>query len=70
MIWFYFYAAVQRGTLSIKWARKTTVDNLKRDTLAVDEAVGFLEMAHEGVFDTDDMPEQWHGIFDNMEREM
>lgn len=59
MFWLHFYTATQRGTLNTEWAREKTVEDLKLDTLTKDEAARFLEMAHKGVYDTDDMPEQW-----------
>jgi len=69
MFWFHFYAATQRGTLSTDWARQETVDDLEPDTLDDDEAIQFLRLASDGLYDVEDMPEQWHGIFETMERE-
>ena len=70
MFWFHFYAATQRGTLSTAWAREKAVDELKLDTLTEDGATYFLEMAHKGVYDTDNMPARWRSIFEDMEREL
>ena len=69
MFWFHFYAATQRGTLSTEWARQTAVDDLNLDTLDDDEAIQFLRLASDGVYDAEDMPGQWHSIFERMERE-
>jgi len=69
MFWFHFYAATQRGTLSTEWAREEAVDDLELDTLDDDEAIQFLRLASDGLYDVEDMPEQWHGIFETMERE-
>lgn len=69
MFWSHFYAATQRGTLSTDWARQETVDDLELDTLGDDEAIQFLRLASDGLYDVEDMPEQWHGIFETMERE-
>lgn len=68
MFWFHFYAATQRGTLSTEWAREKAVDDLKLDTLTDDEAIHLIRLASEGLYDAEDMPEQWHGIFERMER--
>lgn len=69
MFWFHFYAATQRGTLSTEWARQEAVDDLDLDTLHDDEAIQFLRLASDGVYDAEDMPGKWHGIFERMERE-
>lgn len=69
MFWFHFYAATQRGTLNTKWAREKAVDDLILDTLANDEAIEFLRLASDGLYDAEDMPGQWCGIFERMERE-
>lgn len=70
MFWFHFYAATQRGTLSTERAREKTVDDLELDSLTDDEAVRLLELANEGVYDTGDMPEQWQGVFEEMEENL
>ena len=69
MFWFHFYAATQRGTLSTELARQEAVDDLELDTLDDDEAIQFLRLASDGLYDAEDMPEQWHGIFETMGRE-
>lgn len=68
MSWFHFYAATQPGTLSTDWARQEVVDDLDLDTLQADGAIQFLRLASDGVYDAEDMPGQWHGIFERMER--
>jgi len=69
MFWFQFYAATQRGTLSTELARQEAVADLELDTLDDDEAIQFLRLASDGLYDAEDMPEQWHGIFERMEQE-
>jgi len=68
MFWFHFYAATQRGTLSTAWARQEAVTDLDLDTLHDDEAMHLLRLASEGVYTAEDMPSQWHSIFEKMER--
>ncbi len=54
--------------MSTEWAHKKTVDKLTLQNLTDDEAVRLLELANEGMYDTDDMPERWHGVFEEMEQ--
>lgn len=58
MFWFHFYAATQRGTLSTDWARKEAVDDLELDALDDDEAIQFLRLASDGLYDAEDIPGQ------------
>lgn len=68
MFWYHFYSAIQRDRpMSTDLARKKTVEELKFQNLTDDEAARLLELADEGVYDTDDMPERWHGVFEEME---
>ena len=70
MFWFHFYGAVQRDRpMSTERARKKTVEELDLQNLD-DEAVQFLKLANEGVYDADDMPERWQGIFGEMEENL
>lgn len=69
MFWFHFYSAIQRDRpMSTEWAREKTVEELTLENLTDDEAVRLLELANEGVYDTDDMPERWHGVFEKIEQ--
>ena len=68
MFWFHFHGAVQRDRpMSTERARKKTVEELDLQNLDDDEAVQLLNLANEGVYDTDDMPERWQGVFGKME---
>jgi len=55
--------------MSTERARKKTVEELDLQNLD-DEAVQFLKLANEGVYDADDMPERWQGIFGEMEENL
>lgn len=48
--------------------RRETVEELTLQNLPDAEAVRLLELANEGVYDTNDMPERWHGFFEQMEQ--
>lgn len=69
MFWYHFYSAIQRDRpMSTDRARKKTVKELTLQSLTDDEAVQLLALANEGVYDTDDMPERWHSVFEEMEQ--
>ena len=69
MFWFHFYSAIERDRpMSTERARKKTVEELTLQNITEAEAVRLLELANEGVYDTDDMPERWHGVFEQMEQ--
>ena len=71
MFWFHFYGAVQRDRpMSTERARKKTVEDLDLQNLDADEAVHLLKLANEGVYGTDDMPERWQGVFEEMEENL
>ena len=42
------------------------VADLALDTLSDTEVIQFLRVANKGAYDTDAMPEQWNGVFDEM----
>jgi hypothetical protein len=68
MFWFHFHSAIQRErVMSTKEARERVVADLDLDDLTDNEAIRFLGLANEGAYDTDDMPERWYGVFDEME---
>jgi len=69
MFWYHFYSAIQCDRpMSTERARKKTVEELTLQSLTNDEAVRLLELANEGVYDTDDKPERWHGVFEEIEQ--
>ncbi|MFC7020447.1 hypothetical protein ACFQHP_12180 [Halomicroarcula sp. GCM10025743] len=69
MFWYHFYSAIERDRpMSTERARRKTVEELTLQNLPDAEAVRLLELANEGVYDTDDMPERWHGVFEQMEQ--
>ncbi len=71
MFWFHFYGAIQRDRpMSTERARKKTVEELDLQNLDDHEAVQLLKLANEGVYDTDDMPERWQGVFGKMEENL
>ena len=71
MFWFHFYGAIQRDQpMSTEWAREKTVEELNLQNLTDAEAVRHLELANEGVYDTDDVPEQWRTLFERQEQEL
>ena len=71
MFWFHFYGAIQRDQpMSTEWAREKTVEELNLRNLTDAEAVQLLELANEGVYDTDDVPEQWRTLFERQEQEL
>ncbi|WP_164471607.1 hypothetical protein [Halosimplex salinum] len=51
-------------------AREQTVEELNLQNLTDDEAVHLLELANEGVYDTEDMPERLQGVFEEMEENL
>ena len=68
MFWFHFYGAIRRDRpMSTERARKQVVEELNLQNLTDDEAVRFLELANDGVYDTEDMPGQWSSVFEEME---
>jgi hypothetical protein len=68
MFWFHFHSAIQRErVMSTKEARERVVADLDLDDLTDNEAIRFLRLANEDVYDTDDMPKRWYGVFDEME---
>jgi hypothetical protein len=71
MFWFHFYGAIQRDRpMSTEQAREKTVEELNLQNLTDNEAIRLLELANEGVYDTDDMPERWQGVFGEMEESL
>lgn len=71
MFWFHFYGAIQRDRpMSTEWAREKTVEELDLQNLTDAEAVRLLELANEGVYDTDDVPERWRTLFERLEQEL
>lgn len=69
MFWYHFYSAIQRDRpMSTERAREKAVEELTLQSLTDAEAVRLLELANEGMYDTDDMPERWHGVFEEMEQ--
>ncbi|MFP8958962.1 hypothetical protein ACLI4Y_19895 [Natrialbaceae archaeon A-CW3] len=53
--------------MSTERARKRVVEELNLQNLTDDEAARFLELASDGVYDTDDMPGRWSSIFEEVE---
>lgn len=71
MFWFHFYGAVQRDRpMSTERAREKTMEELDLQDLDDDEAIRVLKLANEGVYDTDDMPKRWQGVFEEMEENL
>ncbi len=71
MFWFHFYGAIRRDRpMSTVRAREKTVEELDLQNLTDDEAVRLLKLANEGVYDTDDMPDRWQGVFEEMEENL
>ena len=71
MFWYHFYSAIERDRpMSTERAREQTVAELDLTNLADDQAVQLLKLASEGVYETSDMPERWHGVFERMEQEV
>ncbi|WP_178915512.1 hypothetical protein [Natronomonas gomsonensis] len=56
--------------MSTERARKRVVQELNLQNLDADEAVQLLKLANEGVYDTDDMPNRWQGVFEEMEENL
>lgn len=68
MFWFHFYGAIRRDRpISTERARKRVVEELNLQNLTDDEAVRLLELADEGVYDTDGMPGRWRNVFEEVE---
>ncbi len=55
---------------SVKESRERVVAVLDLDNLTDNEAIRFLKLASESVYDTDDMPERLYGVFDEMENNL
>jgi len=71
MFWFQFYGAVQRNRpMSTERVREKTVEELDLRNLNDDEAVRILKLVNEGVYDTDDIPERWQRVFEEMEENL
>ena len=54
--------------MSTERAPEKAVEKLTLQSLTDAEAVRLLELANKGMYDTDDMPERWHGVFEEMEQ--
>lgn len=68
MFWFHFYGAIRRDRpMSTERARKQVVKELNLQNLTDDEAVRLLELANDGVYDTEDMPGRWRSVFEEVE---
>lgn len=68
MFWYHFYSAIERERpMSTEKAREQIVNELNLTNLADNEAIHLLKLANEGVYDTSDMPERWHGVLEEME---
>ena len=48
-------------------ARERVVEELNLQNLTDDEAVRLLELANDGVYDTEDMPGRWSSVFEEVE---
>lgn len=71
MFWYHFYSAIDRERpMSTERAREQTIDELDLTDLCDDEAIQLLKLANDGVYETGDMPERWHGVFEQMERDL
>ena len=71
MFWFHFYGAIQRDRpMSTERAREKTVEELNLQNLTDEEAIRLLELANEGVYDTDVVPERWRTLFERLEQEL
>jgi hypothetical protein len=69
MFWYHFYSAITRERpMSTRQAREQTIEELDLTNLANEEAIELLRLANEGHYEKDDMPEQWHGVFEEMEQ--
>jgi hypothetical protein len=56
--------------MSTEWAREKTVEELNLQNLTDGGAVRLLELANEGAYDTDDVPERWRTLFERLEQEL
>jgi hypothetical protein len=71
MFWYHFYSAIRRDRpMSTERAREHTIEELDLTNLADEEAIELLKLANDGVYETTDMPERWHGAFERMEQEV
>lgn len=69
MFWNHFYSAIQRDrSISTERTREQTI--LELTNFADGEAIQLLKLANDGVYETADMPDRWHGVFKRMEREV
>jgi len=71
MYWFHFYGAIKRDRpMSTEWVREKTVEGLNLENLTDEEAIRLLELANEGMYDTDDVTERLRTLFEKMEQEL
>ena len=71
MYWFHFYGAIKRDRpMSTEWVREKTVEGLNLQNLTDEEAIRLLELANEGMYDTDDVTERLRTLFEKMEQEL
>lgn len=71
MFWYHFYSAINRERpMSTERAREQTIDELDLTDLSDDEAIQILKLANDGVYETTDMPDRWHGVLERMERDL
>lgn len=70
MFWFHFYEAIQRDKpMSTERARQKTVEELTLQNLTDDEAVQFLELANEGAYELNDIPEWWRSLLEGAKKD-
>jgi len=56
--------------MSTEWVREKTVEGLNLQNLTDEEAIRLLELANEGMYDTDDVTERLRTLFEKMEQEL
>jgi Ran GTPase-activating protein (RanGAP) involved in mRNA processing and transport len=56
--------------MSTERARQQTVSEVALEDISEEKAIQLLKLAHNGVYETADMPECWRGVFEEMEQKL
>ncbi|WP_254768441.1 hypothetical protein [Salinilacihabitans rarus] len=56
--------------MSTERARQQTVSEVALEDISEEKATHLLRLANDGVYETEDTPECWRGMFEEMEQKL
>lgn len=68
MFWYHFRQAVVTEGVSTERSRETVVEDLELARCSREDAKRALELAHNGYYSLDTVPEEWREYFDRVDR--